>query len=117
MKELFRHRDHTLVSYYRGLLEAEGIPVIMRNEYLAMSGLTEIPITEFYPNICVLHDEDYERAWKVMRRAIHENARGSDTEVTCAECGESNPGNFEVCFSCGKALGTAADGERESGGA
>lgn len=30
MKELYRHRDHTLVSLYKQMLDAAGIPV-MRN--------------------------------------------------------------------------------------
>lgn len=59
MKELFRHKDHAMVAYYKSVLEAKGIPVMLRNEYLAMSGLAEIPIPEFYPNICVMNDEDY----------------------------------------------------------
>ena len=105
MRELFRHRDHTLVSYYKELLEAAGIKVLVRNEYLAMSGLSEIPITEFYPNICVLDDEDYERAWQVMHEAMHESAVGADQEQICPHCGETNPGNFEICFSCGKEIG------------
>ena len=104
MRELFRHRDHTVVGYYKSLLEAEGIPVMFRNEYLAMSGLTEIPITEFYPNICVMHDDDYPRAWEVMRRAMHEDARNSELELPCPSCGEANPGNFDLCFSCSAPL-------------
>ena len=104
MKELFRHRDHTIVGYYKSLLEAEGIPIMLRNEYLTMSGLTEIPITEFYPNICVLHDEDYPRAWEVMHRAIHKDAKDADLEVPCHTCGETNPGNFDICFACASPL-------------
>lgn len=100
MRELYRHRDHSLVAYYKQLLEAEGIAVMLRNEHLTMTGLSEIPIPEFYPNICVLNDEDYERAWHIMRKAMHENAEHSDEEVVCPSCGEVNPGNFDVCFSC-----------------
>lgn len=104
MKEIFRHRDHTMVALYKEILEAEGIPVMFRNLHLAMGGLSSIPITEFYPNICVIHEEDYERAWEVMQRAMHENAVGSDLEVECGACGEKNPGNFDFCFSCQEAL-------------
>ncbi len=91
MRELYRHKDHSMVAYYKQLLEAAGIPVMLRNEHLTMTGLSEIPIPEFYPNICVINDSDYEKAWEIMRIAIHENAMNSDEEVTCAACGEANP--------------------------
>jgi hypothetical protein len=86
------------------MLEAEGIPVMFRNLHLAMSGLSEIPIAEFYPNICVMRDEDFLSAWEVLRRAMHENAVGSDREVESGGCGEKNPGNFDFCFSCREEL-------------
>lgn len=102
MKEVFRHHDHTMVALYQEILEAEGIPVMFRNLHLAMCGLATIPITEFYPNICVIDEEDYERAREVMRRVIHEAV---GPEVECPACGEKNPGNFELCFSCQGDLG------------
>ena len=104
MKELFRHRDHALVSYYAQMLEAAGIPVLLRNEHVTMMGLSDIPITEFYPNICVLNDEDYQQAWELMRKVMQGNAEHADEEVACAACGETNPGNFDVCFACGEEI-------------
>lgn len=102
MKELFRYRDFTTVSYYNSLLQAEGIPTMLRNEHLHMTGLTEIPITEFYPNICVIHDEDYERAREILQDAMFKDEELSQEERTCPECAEPNPRNFELCYACGK---------------
>ena len=104
MKEIFRHLDLTTVSYHKSLLEAEGIPVLLRNEHTTTSGITSVPIPEFYPNICVLNDEDYPRAWEILNHALHTNAKNVDVDVICPECGEKNPGNFEMCFSCNKDL-------------
>ena len=104
MKEIFRHKDFTTVSYYKTILEAEGISVMLRNESLQMTGLTEIPIPEFYPNICVMNDADYEQAWKILNRAMHTDAENSEIDIICPHCGESNPGNFDICFSCEKIL-------------
>lgn len=100
MKELYRHKDHATVAYYKSILESEGIPIMLRNEHLATTGLAEIPIPEFFPNICVMNDEDYERAWEIMKRTMETNSVDSELEVVCGECGEVNPGNFDMCFSC-----------------
>jgi hypothetical protein len=104
MKELFRERDYTKVGYFESVLEAEGIPTIVRNKHLTMSGLTEIPIPEFFPALCVMEDADYDRAMEIIRRHLKENAEGADREVICPGCGETNPGNFDVCWSCGADL-------------
>jgi hypothetical protein len=101
MKELFRERDYTKVGYFESVLEAEGIPTIVRNKHLTMSGLTEIPIPEFFPALCVIDDEDYEPAMGIIRKHLTENSVGVEREVKCPSCGETNPGNFDVCWSCG----------------
>ena len=44
-------------------------------------------------------DGDVARARKVLAR--HEEAqRGAADEIVCPHCGETNPGNFELCWSC-----------------
>lgn len=104
MKEIFRHRDPTVVHHYKTLLEVENIPIMVRNELLQMSGLTEIPIPEFYPNICVMNDEDFERARAILKAAVAEQETASGEDVPCPGCQEPNPGNFEVCYLCGHDL-------------
>lgn len=99
MKEIFRAHDHALVGYYKTVLEAKGIPIILRNEY-ASTGITEIPIVEFYPNICVMNDADYEKAREILKNITQGDAKSSDQDLTCPSCSETNPGNFEICFSC-----------------
>ncbi|NJM38802.1 MAG: DUF2007 domain-containing protein [Akkermansiaceae bacterium] len=104
MKELFREQDTTLVSYYKAVLEDHEIPTMIRNEYLTASGLTEIPIPEFFPALCVLNDEDYTKAVVIIRERLITNQKNADTEITCVSCGETSPGNFETCWSCGDSL-------------
>ena len=98
MRVVFRHRDYTLVSYYHQLVEGAGIQTLLRNQHLTMTGLSEIPIPEFYPNICVLDDRDYEEAWTIIDTAMSENTVNADQAVTCPACSEINPGNFDFCF-------------------
>ena len=101
MRELFRELDITRVSYYKAVLESYGIATLIRNEFLTASGLTDIPIPEFYPALCVMNDEDYLPAVKIIREHLTANQQHADEEIQCASCGETNPGNFETCWSCG----------------
>ncbi len=101
MKEVFRDRDYTRVFFMKTLLEFSGIPVMMRNELLATSGITEIPIPEFFPNICVFHDKDYPKAWDIIDSHLKkENQLAEAPSIICANCQESNPGSFEFCWKC-----------------
>jgi len=99
MKELFRERDFTRVGYCQSILTAEGIETILRNEHL--TGLTEFPIPDFFPALCVMKDEDYDRAIGILRERLAADAQNAEVEIACVSCGEINPGNFEVCWSCG----------------
>lgn len=103
MKEVFRDRDITRCTIVRDLLEAEDIKVIIRNELLATSGLTEIPIPEFFPNVCVLYDGDFEKAQALVKNHLSdegERAKQADKLWVCRDCGESVPGSFDWCYAC-----------------
>lgn len=103
MRELFRERDYTRVGYFQTVLEAEGIPTFVRNKDTT-TFMTEIPIPEFYPALCIMNDEDYEDAVQILRDCIVKDSESSQEEVACPKCQETNPGNFEVCWSCGTDL-------------
>lgn len=111
MKELFREQDITRVSYYKAVLEDNGIPTTIRNEHLTGSGLTEIPIPEFFPALCVQNDEDYVQAVTIIRKHLTANQKNADTEITCISCGATNPGNFEICWSCGNLVSAPQNSE------
>ena len=104
MKELFREREIEKVSFYAQLLEEAGIPAFIRNESLMMSGLTDFPIPDFFPALCVVEDADYPRAVELIRAHLDAQQEASDREVPCPACGETNPGNFGECWNCGAAL-------------
>jgi len=101
MKEIFRHRDFTLVSQYRDVLEREGISTFIRNENLSS---TEVSILEFFPNLCIVNEEDFASALKILKEYEARAAEAMNVEIDCSECGEKNPGTFEVCFSCQEPL-------------
>lgn len=103
MKEVFRAHDFAKVSYYRDLLEGEGIATMLRNEDL-VHGVIEVPIPEFFPNLCVMDDGDYQKAWELIDADLKLAARNPGPDVVCPSCGERNPGNFAECFSCQTSL-------------
>lgn len=105
MKEIFREPDFTIVGYYQSVLEGAGIRTMIRNETLAMIGVTDVPIPDVFPALCVVDDADYLPAMALIRETRQRNLANSEEEVICASCGEINPGNFDVCWSCEAAIG------------
>ncbi len=105
MKELIRERNVVGLSHYRNLLETAGIPTFIRNENLAQA---EAPLPVFCPTLCVVNDEDYERAIGLIRENQIEAEEASKEEHPCPACGEMNPGSFEICWSCGADLTSEA---------
>jgi hypothetical protein len=85
----------------RQLLGHAGIKAHVFNEN-AQSGLGEIPFTHAWPEVWIERDTDMTRARAIVRSFERPPATGAD--VFCAACRERNPGNFELCWSCGAAL-------------
>lgn len=102
MKEIFRHQELIYMKQYADVLEQAGVPTMIRND-LTMSCLSEIPIPEFFPNLCV-NEEDAERAVEILNAHTDKMAEGADQEIVCEACGEVSPGNFDLCFACQKPL-------------
>lgn len=100
MREVFRNADSALVGLYQTVLEDAGIVCYIRNwttQQAVFRGVAAafVPIPEFYPALCVVHDEDYEEAMTVLR------ARGEvGEEWKCPACGEAVPANFSACWKC-----------------
>jgi len=99
MREIYVHQDYTRVGYYKSVLDEAGIPNLIRND-ATHSSLTEMPSPIFFPALCVLHDEDYDRAMKLLGE-IH-CAQPSDLpDWQCSKCDAEVPGNFDSCWQCG----------------
>ena len=113
MKELFREPDFTMIGHYQSLLESHGVKTHVKNETIAMMGVSEIPIPDTFPALCVVDDADFERAWQLIREHRTKNEALAKFELKCPECGETSPGNFDTCWSCGASLRTGKeDAER-----
>lgn len=104
MKEIYSNRDFEQVALRRTVLEAAGIPCIIRNEtnhrivdMVGGLGACFFSIPEWWPNLCVIDDEDESEACALLHVA-HEP---SETAAwTCAKCGEEVPGTLGACWNC-----------------
>lgn len=85
----------------RQLLAQAGIEAHVFNEN-AQSGMGEIPFTHAWPEVWLVKPGDEKPAREVVR--IFERPPVPSADVFCAACHERNPGNFELCWSCGAAL-------------
>jgi hypothetical protein len=87
-----------------GMLQAEGIQALVKNELLA-GAMGELPMMSTLPEVWLLRTSDEPKARRVLDDyQVRANATlGPD--VACAACGAENPSNFELCWKCRKPLG------------
>ena len=61
MKKLTSSESLVTINHYKNVLESEGIPCQIRNEFLGgIAG--EMPLQEIWPELWVINDIDYDRA-------------------------------------------------------
>jgi hypothetical protein len=83
-------------------LRQAGIRAHVFNQH--MSSITgDVPCDHVaQPQVWIERESDRERAQLVLREI--EAAGRRDDSVACARCGETSPGNFDLCWNCGGAL-------------
>ena len=99
MIRVYTAQNIALVAPVRNLLEANGIPCILRNDFLS-AGRGELPPIECWPEVWVTNDSDAERA----RELVAEATRGADPDAEpwrCTRCGEEVDAVFAECWNCG----------------
>src|SRR5262249_55327348 len=95
---------YTAASIYEAqmvvdLLQFHGISARILNQVL--SGLMgEVPLGQSFPQIWLFHPEDRDRAMGVLEDYKRRRRADLAAEIACHACGEPNPGNFELCWSC-----------------
>lgn len=103
MREIFSHRDVTVLGYYKSILEAEGIAGYIRNEHSQTLGFGFYGMFQrqgfLEPVLCIVADDEFERAIAILSQHRHSDA-GDKADWICPACKESNPASFEVCWKC-----------------
>jgi len=105
MREVFSSPDGTLIGLFQSILDEAGIPYFVRNDTANQTGavglLTPIlPLPDFWPALCVVHDEDYPAAMELLR-AARDAPPSNREDWKCPACGETVPANFASCWNCG----------------
>jgi hypothetical protein len=86
------------ISHFRNLLESEGIPAFIKNEYLG-SIIGEMPFQHAWPELWVKNDLDYDRALQLIDQSLTDESPVEPWR--CRQCGSENEGQFGACWNCG----------------
>jgi hypothetical protein len=97
MRRVFTAATLLEANLVQQMLEAEFIPAVVFNEN-AHGAAGELPITEAWPEVWIKGDCHYSEARSIIER--YETTSCREMRAACAQCGESNPINFEMCWHC-----------------
>ena len=88
----------TMAGNVQNVLEANGIPCVLRNEFLSAC-FGGLPPIQFGPEVWVANDADAERARQLIAEAT--KAPAPKTEPwRCRHCGEEVDAIFAQCWNC-----------------
>lgn len=96
MKLIYTHENRLLVGNAKNILEANGIDVILKNEF-SQGGVGELSAIDSWPQLWILNDADYDKAASVMENSL---SKDTDPEWKCASCSENNDASFGSCWKC-----------------
>ena len=97
MKKIYTTAESFQIGYVVSMLEKSGIEYVVRNDFLS-GALGELPATECWPEIWIIHDEDFDSAMEIVNQT---NDEISDQGPWKCSCGEENEGQFGSCWKCG----------------
>ena len=100
MKKVYTSENSFLVHNAKNLIEAQGIHVVLKNEF-AQGAMGEISPFDCWPELWV-NEADFAEAELVITEASL-TANSQEADWVCASCGEENSATFEICWSCQKA--------------
>lgn len=102
MKQVHAARHAPEAHIVRGFLESNGIPAVVRGEYLT-SGWGELPVDVC--SVWITDDRQYDRAQSLLSAFLRGDFAREfrDQNWRCAACGEQLEGQFTSCWNCGSA--------------
>ena len=95
MKMVYTNDNRMLVGNARNLLEAQGIDLLVKNEY-AGGVIGELSAFDAWVELWVIDEGDYARACEILAAALS----GADEPDWHCRCGEINDRSFDYCWRC-----------------
>ena len=99
MKRVYSSHDLIGVHHARNLLDAAGIPAVVRNDLLS-SAMGELPPVECQAEVWVLDDAQVAHAERILREGRLPLAQEMES-WRCTGCGETLEAQFMQCWRCG----------------
>jgi hypothetical protein len=96
MKLLFTSMNRTDVGMLCSIIEEAGIEFEIRND----ATNTNFPTGPFYPELWVIHDEDFAKAVE-LRDSWRATPLIEQHPWICPECAEMLEAQFNSCWKCG----------------
>ena len=97
MKRLYQAQDRFEAQLLKDYLADWHIDTVMQGDYLS-GGVGDLPAMQF-PVLWVLEARDLPRARELIEQ--FQAQQGDRSNWRCERCGESNEGQFELCWHCG----------------
>ncbi len=98
MRELYEAASLYEAQLLVDRLEERGIRTYVRNAQL-QGALGELPLSVL-PIVCISEPIRWQHAVRVLQEFLEAHRQPAGPELSCEQCGEANPGNFELCWKC-----------------
>ena len=98
MKRVYTADNRAMAWHIKNILESNTVEAEVRNDTLH-SAQGGVPINESNPEVWVVHDSDAETARRLIEEHV-ESAPADTSEWHCDNCGETNFGQFDICWNC-----------------
>lgn len=100
MRKLYQAANLFEAQILRDRLETAHLRAEVFNAH-AHSAAGALPVTESYPEVWILEDNDWDLAQKALAEILAERHMEYKEQI-CCHCGETVPGNFGTCWRCGR---------------
>jgi len=98
MKRVYTADNRALAWHIKNVLESNTVEAEVRNDTLH-SAQGGVPVNVANPEVWVVHDSDEETALRLIQEEI-EPSLEQETQWQCRNCGETNFGQFDLCWNC-----------------
>jgi hypothetical protein len=96
MKLIYSNENQMMAINIKNIIEAQGIQLIIKNEF-AQGAIGELSLTDSWPEIWVVHDNEYDRALEILASIA---SIGEGDDWLCQYCSEENACAFDICWNC-----------------